>query len=272
MPDIRAMVFDLDGTLLNRRSCLSTANERALRACLARGILLYVATARPPRFMNRLGDPPGQIAFLAGRGVFYNGALAVDQPLNYERHWTIAAEATSAAVSDLANVAPDLNVAIQWVDHGHAFRLPVDDRTLADWAVTREELRPFDQASRQPCSKIIAWHENLHLGNAHAELQQRYGHRLNIFLTDSDRALQLMDRCATKENALLDLLSLQGIPSSDVAVFGDASPDVGMFRTFGHSVAMGNAPAVIKAAATCVTADCDEDGVAMAIHECFGIT
>ncbi len=271
MPDIRAMVFDLDGTLLDSRSCLSPANLRALRACRQRGILLYVATARPPRFMHCLGDPPGQIAFLAGRGVFYNGALAVDEDLRYQRQWTMPAGATLAVVTDLAGIARDLNIAIQWIDHGHAFRLPLDDRTLATWAVTRQELRPFDQAGRRPCSKIVAWHDTLCLADAHVQLQRRHGGTLSIFLTDSGRVLQLMDAQATKENALLDLLALHKIAASDVAVFGDGPPDVGMFHTFGHSVAMGNAPPEVKAAATHVTAPCDEDGVARAIRDCFGI-
>lgn len=271
MPDIRAMVFDLDGTLLDSRGCLSAANDHALKACMARDILLYVATARPRRFMYCLGDPPGQIAFLADRGVFYNGALAIDETARYERQWTMPAETTRAVTADLVRVAPDLNVAIQLTDQGHAFRMTPDDPTLAEWAVTRDELRPFDEACCQPCSKILAWHEALPLVEAYTQLKSRYDRTVNVFLTDSGRALQLMDIHATKEAALLDLLRLQGIEACQVAVFGDASPDVGMLRTFRHSVAMGNASAEVKAAATHVTGGCEEDGVAKAIRDCFGI-
>jgi hydroxymethylpyrimidine pyrophosphatase-like HAD family hydrolase len=67
------------------------------------------------------------------------------------------------------------------------------------------------------------------------------------------------------------LLALRGILPERVAVFGDDVPDVGMFGTFGCSIAMVNAPAALKEAATYVTLSNDADGVAFALDEYLGI-
>lgn len=83
-----AIVFDIDGTLLDSQGRLSQANALALRECFRRNIVLYVATAVPVKFAgNKLADVP----FLMDRGVFYNGALAMDSSLGYSRHWTLPA-------------------------------------------------------------------------------------------------------------------------------------------------------------------------------------
>jgi hypothetical protein len=80
-----------------------------------------------------------------------------------------------------------------------------------------------------------------------------------------------MSKKASKENSLLELLSLRGIPPEDVAVFGDEIPDLGMIETFGYSVAMGNARPELKEAANYVTRSNDENGVAFALKEYFNI-
>jgi hydroxymethylpyrimidine pyrophosphatase-like HAD family hydrolase len=76
---------------------------------------------------------------------------------------------------------------------------------------------------------------------------------------------------ASKENALLELISLRGIAPEEVVVFGDDMPDLGMFRIFGCSVAMENARSALKEAATYVTKSNDDDGVAFAFERYLGI-
>ena len=55
---IRGLFFDLDGTLLNGQKCLSPANAAALQACRAKGLQLFLATARPPLLERMLGWGP----------------------------------------------------------------------------------------------------------------------------------------------------------------------------------------------------------------------
>ena len=78
--------------------------------------------------------------------------------------------------------------------------------------------------------------------------------------------LMLTAVTATKGAALLAACTHLGIASRDVVAFGDAENDVEMFRVAGASVAMGQAEAEVKAAATAVTLRNDESGVARAIE------
>ena len=57
-----------------------------------------------------------------------------------------------------------------------------------------------------------------------------------------------------------------GMSREECFAFGDSTNDLTMFEHAGCSVAMGNAPEEVKRACGEVTADCDEDGAAIAIE------
>ncbi|MFC1715042.1 HAD-IIB family hydrolase [Candidatus Poribacteria bacterium] len=269
--NLSAVVLDIDGTLLNSQRHISDANLAALQECARKGIVLYVATARPKRLVFRLYEVSEDVSFLTDRGVFYNGAMAIDRELDHIGHWPLSAELVGFITSYLADAVPDIQIAIQYKDDYHSFRQPVDDEMLEGWGFAREELIPFSEACQCECSKIVAGHETRNLSDVYHELLEQCGDRSSMFLTDSDLWLQFMSSKASKENALLELLSLRGISPEEVVVFGDDMPDLGMFRTFGCSVAMANAKEPLKEAATYVTRSNDEDGVAFALEKYLGI-
>jgi hydroxymethylpyrimidine pyrophosphatase-like HAD family hydrolase len=209
--------------------------------------------------------------FLIKKGAFYNGAVAVDESLDYYGHWPMPAELVHTVTGYLADAEPDLQIAIQYKEDYHSFILPASDSDLVSWGFTRDELLPFSEACERECSKIVAWHSTKDMTHVYHDLIRQYSDKINIYLTDSRQCLQFVSSEATKENALLKLLSLRGIDSDDVVVFGDDMPDEGMFRTFGCSVAMANAKAALREIATHVTLSNDEDGVAFALEKILGI-
>ena len=87
LPRICAIAVDVDGTLLNSNGRLSSITLEALRHCVRKGILLYLATARPRRLIFREGEAHGEVDFLKTRGVFYNGAVAVDDSIGLYKHF-----------------------------------------------------------------------------------------------------------------------------------------------------------------------------------------
>lgn len=50
---IKAIFFDLDGTLLNSKKKISDKTKSALKKCRENGISLFIATARPP-ILNKM--------------------------------------------------------------------------------------------------------------------------------------------------------------------------------------------------------------------------
>ena len=52
---IKAVFFDLDGTLLSDRKTISPVNRKALRHLREKGIKVFLATARSPMLDRMLG-------------------------------------------------------------------------------------------------------------------------------------------------------------------------------------------------------------------------
>lgn len=266
-----AIVLDIDGTLLNSYGQITDNTLYALQECANKNILLYIATARPQRLVFRPSEVPSDADFLIERGVFYNGAVAIDKTLGYSKSWMMPSEITSSVTKYLIEEIPDIYIAIQRKDETHSFLQPFSDDDLQGWGITRNELIPFDKASQDECSKIVAWHKTKNMTGMYHALMDRYGDNINVFITDSASWIQVMSNEASKESALIDLFSLRGISPDDVIVFGDDMPDIGMLGYFGYSVAMGNAPESIKGIAKYITLSNDEDGIVYALREYFGI-
>jgi Cof subfamily protein (haloacid dehalogenase superfamily) len=266
-----AIVLDIDGTLLNSQGRISDKNLNALKECARKGILPYIATARPPRLVFRDSEATKDADFIKERGAFYNGAMAIDNPLGYSNHWQIPAETVNSVIHYLIEKIPDLYIVIQRKDQSHSFRLPYTDSVLQGWGISQADVVPFSEASESECSKIVAWHEKMKMTDIHHEITELYKGKINAFITDSASWIQLIFSEANKETAIMDLLSLRNISSDEVIVFGDDIPDVGMLKTFGHSVTMGNSSDEVKSMAKYVTLSNDEDGIAYALERYFGI-
>ncbi|PIU88947.1 MAG: hypothetical protein COS65_29720 [Armatimonadetes bacterium CG06_land_8_20_14_3_00_66_21] len=263
---LSAMVFDIDGTLLNSQGRMTQRTFNALRACHEEGLVLYVATARSKRLVLRDWEAPGDVRFLTNRGAFYNGAAALDLEHRFERHWMLSPSLVCALTDFVVDAAPGVDVALQHKELRHSFRLPQRDEHT-EWGFGDEARLPFEIARQQECSKTVAWHGSRRLEALHAGVAERFGSRVNAFLTDSHLWLLMVAPEASKENAILELLRLRSLPPDEVVVFGEDTPDLGLFEAFPYSVAMGHGSQALKDAATFVTKSCDEDGVAYALEE-----
>ena len=73
-----------------------------------------------------------------------------------------------------------------------------------------------------------------------------------------------------KARALRGALPKLGIDASEVVSFGDGQNDKSMIEWAGIGVAMGNAIDEVKAVAQMVTANNNEDGIAVALDQLLG--
>src|SRR5690606_39931801 len=84
--DIRLIVLDIDGTLLNSQLELSERNERALRAALEAGVQISLATGKTAsagaKLVERLGLSSPNI-YLQGTAIFEaDGSIRYQQTLD----------------------------------------------------------------------------------------------------------------------------------------------------------------------------------------------
>jgi Cof subfamily protein (haloacid dehalogenase superfamily) len=74
----------------------------------------------------------------------------------------------------------------------------------------------------------------------------------------------------TKGSALEELRVQLGVPATDTLAIGDGTNDLEMLAWAAHGVAMGQAPAAVRAVADEVTAPVHEDGAALVLNRWFG--
>ena len=77
--------------------------------------------------------------------------------------------------------------------------------------------------------------------------------------------LDITHRLANKGNGIAALAQAFGVKLAQVAALGDMANDLPMFARAGFSVAMGQAPASVRAAANATATTNEEAGVADAV-------
>lgn len=90
------------------------------------------------------------------------------------------------------------------------------------------------------------------------------------FVLSGDRYLEVVDKHATKGQALQTVAQHLRISRSEIMAVGDHYNDVSMLEYAGFGVAMGNAPAVVQQKADWVTTKNTERGILKALACTFG--
>lgn len=252
----RAVVLDLDGTLLRSDLTISERTHQALLGVRKLGLEVIIATARPPRSVA--GIIPREIAE-ANYLIYYNGALIANHRLDYREHQALDTEIVEYILTEAEGALVDSCLTFE--ARGRWVCLP--SLSVRDRAMLQEKYGEIpDVVERQellelPVLKIL-WRHSAHL----AHLPGLFADRAAVLVTDGDTLVQVSAREATKESALAKVLELLGISPVDAMVFGDDYNDLGLFRLCGIPVAMGNAITELKEIAWSVTAGNDHDGVA----------
>jgi hydroxymethylpyrimidine pyrophosphatase-like HAD family hydrolase len=126
---------------------------------------------------------------------------------------------------------------------------------------------PFDKVSdaQGPIMRVSLAAPAVLLQQAAANVQVVLGNRINVSLASPDW-LDLLAPDAGKGPALQMLQARLGLRPTQTMAVGDYNSDLSLFEHAEYRVAMGNAVAAVKEAATYVTASNNDDGVAQALQ------
>ncbi len=275
---LKAIFFDIDGTLLDSEGNMSANTYDALKRCSEKGLLLAPVTARHRKVVFSVHDKiPGEIGFFTSKGVYYCGGLVTDEAAGLYRHITIPSGIVRG-MTDLTELYDEkFQIMIQYGDDYQSFRHALTGEALFSWGIAPEELLPYETAKNREATKInIFTEESFTLcGDKSARfydaLYKDFGQFANIISPDAGACVQVVAKDATKGSGINVIIQKHGIGPEEVAVFGDDTSDIAMFGIFGYSIAMGNAREEVKTAATHVTLTNDEDGVVHALKEILHI-
>ena len=247
---IRMLVTDLDGTYLRNDKTVSEYTLAVTEAARKKGVLFAVATARPIRSVVEW------LPFVKfDVGIFHNGAvirtpdgdiggMGVDGPDVIARN--ILAALPEACISIESEDKLYCNFDSNRIWPGAEFTFTQDFGCMAGRIADKMivEARSAEDVAR--FSRFIPDY-------AYAVLSE-------------NRIAMIMNKKATKLNAIRAVADKYGIAMEDVAAFGDDYNDIDMLKGCGIGVAVANALDEVKQAADEVCGSNMDDGVAMWIE------
>lgn len=252
-------VFDVDGTLLNARLQVAPSTRQAVRALLAGGHRVALASARPPRSIALLSrDLLGAVAEM----IALNGAWVSegDEAL-LER--TLAPDDVAAIVAYARAQELEINLFSGWEWWVEAVGPGIEaEAVIVSFAptVVDDLLVP----ARRATHKILLIGDPGRVRDVRDWAEE---HVPNVAASRSKPDYcELVARDASKADAMTFLASRLGIPPGRVVAFGDGENDLPMIERAGIGVAMGNAMGDVKKAADLTTKSHDQDGIAHALR------
>jgi Cof subfamily protein (haloacid dehalogenase superfamily) len=261
MVQSKLIAIDLDGTLLVNHRHISEENIATIREATSRGILIYLVSGRAISGMQ----PAAKALNLNTPLISLNGAYIFDLGTNETLF-------SRPIPREYANRAIDL-----FIQKG----IYVGYHANLDWFVDRDckEMRAEGKSmDRHPQfveslqdAAIPAPHKLIAIDFDNEEiLQEAYQElgkelpQLNAHFSETF-ALEIFDYQVSKATALQFILKKNQLSVENLMVIGDNHNDISMMQLAGLSVAMGNAPAVVKSHADWVVPTNENNGVAVAI-------
>ncbi len=263
----QAVFGDIDGTLLNRNHQIGTRTQHSIRRILALGVPFILVSARPPLAIT----PFSRQLQCRSPIICYSGALVLDDDLSPLHSLAIGQPALTQLEQTLARLAadalpPDSRLSINHYAGLHWYADPDNPWTQQEAAITG--LQPSPRAAElTEVHKILLMSEAAEIRQLEHALRLHFP-QLHIHRSKNEY-LEITHQQASKSQAIRFLEKRLGLDPQRIIAFGDNFNDLDMLQHAGLSVAMGNAPDDIKAAAHRVTATNDEDGIALVLDEVF---
>ena len=241
--NIKAIVVDLDRTLLHTDKTISAYTKKILQECKKNSIKIMVATARPQRNTIPYCE---QIGFDAV--VVSNGAriLYGDQRTEYN----ISSEIAVYLLTTLSK-NPDMRITVETGDCAYSNKRIEDYET-----VITDDL--IEIAKREGVLKIL-----VHLDHKDTlEIIKQVLPKELYYTIANGYLLQIMSKHATKWNGIQEMLARVGCSPIETMYFGDDHDDIESLKMCGVGVAVSNAIEEAKEAADYIAESNDADGVA----------
>ncbi|MDJ0733909.1 MAG: Cof-type HAD-IIB family hydrolase [Nostocaceae cyanobacterium] len=267
--DIQLLVVDIDGTIAGHENGISETVKEAITAAQAKGIQVAVATGRMYRSALRFHQEIGSNLPL----IAYQGAWIQD-PLsqNIYHHLPVKRQLAQQLLDyfEQPELRDLLSVHFYINDQLYVRELTTDTQAYAQ----RSGINPIAvgdlrQVLNNEPTKILALCEDTDvIDNLLGNLRQQYTPD-QLYMTTSVPTFFEAAHPAVNKGAAVRYLAeeLLGIESTNVMTIGDNFNDLEMLQYAGIGVAMGNAPAGVKAIANWIAPNVESDGVAVAISK-----
>ncbi|WP_344002486.1 HAD family hydrolase [Nocardioides lentus] len=261
----RLVATDLDGTLLDAAGRVSERTREVLARLDELGVPTVFVTGRPLRWMEHLWVEVGDV----GLAVCSNGAVTYD----VARHAVRAVRAVPASVvlevaERVKAAVPGARVALERLDglaHEPGF-LPDTERHRAVAVAPLPELLAGPEVV-----KVLVRHLDADPETFWRAVEQACGGIVTTTWSSVGALVEISAAGVTKASTLELLCGDLGVGPAEVVAFGDMPNDVPLLSWAGTAYAMANAHPATRAVADRTAGHHDEDGVAAALAELYGL-
>lgn len=250
------LVSDLDGTIIPSSGVITQKNINAIKRFRELGGTFSIATGRAPLHAKYLCDILG----VEGMIVCNNGACIFDV-LKEKIVW--AKNLDSGFKDIIKYVIKNFkeHVAIQAISDNNKYFL-VNETVLFKEAISKhfndDDIIDVDNLVDNICKVLFLIDEDVFdtVANAISE------HTSDEFelVRSGGACFEMMSKGVTKGLPLPKLAELYGKSIANVAAIGDYYNDIELLKNASISAAVGNAPDIVKQAASFVVNTCDKDG------------
>ncbi len=248
MKRIKAIVVDLDKTLLHTDKTISSYTSEVLQQCKKHNIKIMIATARPLRDTIRYYEAIPFDAMAVSNGA---RIICEDQKAEY----SISPQSAKKLLTALESHR-DLRITIETGDCAYS------NKPIEDYETTlSSDLKSI--AEKQGVLKIL-----VHIDSDKALPLVEKELTKDLYHTIAHGYLiQIMSKTATKWNGVKAMLGAANCSPEETAYFGDDYDDIEPIKMCAIGVAVSNSVTEVQNAADYIIESNDEDGVAKFVEK-----
>jgi len=256
----RLIATDVDKTLLDNDSRITEYNRAAIMECRSRGIGIILATGKTmDSIIHLVKDLELELPQIT-----LNGSVTVNPDMTVIQASRIDPGIYMDIVGFIKENGYPPVIALDdgklYIEEYHPDLEHLDN--IGEEFIEVESIQT-EHFSRNSVDIYIPIPESHPLDSA---LRKKYSGRLQ-FIRSGDYFFDILNKEATKGNALLSVIKDLGVNKGEVAVFGDSPNDLSMFEVAGLSVAVRNAYPQVLERADIITEENYNSGLGKAIFK-----
>jgi hypothetical protein len=260
LPAIRLLGSDVDGTLVRKDKTLAPATIDAARRLQQAGGTMTLISARPPSGILPLAR---QLGLGHEIGAFNGGTvLTLDGTIVHADRLDAEASRTATRIIRDAGETAWVFADDQWFSTDDTN--PHTDSERRSAMVEPVIVADFDALHGRVDKVVAVCDDPDAMAALEADIAAALGDSAQVSLSQTYYC-DITHPKANKGDGITALSRAIGIPLSQTAAIGDMANDLPMFARAALSIAMGQGPEKVRAAADHVTLSNEEDGVAAAI-------
>lgn len=264
--DVRLLVLDIDGTILDESNRIRDSVAQAIRSAKLRGVAVAIATGRRYQSSLHAYNSIGSTLPL----ICYEGAL-IREPGNgfVHRHWPLESRVATQILDHTERLSQSGRLSVHFYIEDDVYVSNLNGASSNYFAGSNVEPTVTDlrELSNEAITKVMVLSDDAQvIARLSSQLKDSCS-RTQVKQHESITLLEAFHPDVNKRLAVSYLAEeVMGLRPENVMAVGDDFTDIEMLRYAGIGVAIGNAPAAVKASADWVTTNIEDDGVARAVE------